>query len=117
LQGVFGNQDAALHARPSRKSSGQIHFIRNWHAVRSSLLGNVIIVALIKRKFEERRKEMLRLALLFLVIALVAAALGFGGVAILSLEGARLMFLIFLVLAVLSLVFGIAHGRPPQDLL
>jgi uncharacterized membrane protein YtjA (UPF0391 family) len=45
---------------------------------------------------------MLRLAIVFLVIALVAAFLGYGGVANWSFEGARILFFIFLVLAVLS---------------
>jgi uncharacterized membrane protein YtjA (UPF0391 family) len=60
---------------------------------------------------------MLRLALLFLVIALVAAFLHLGGVAIVSLEAARLVFLIFVVLAVLSLAVGMSQHRPPKDLL
>ncbi len=50
---------------------------------------------------------MLRLAIVFLVIALIAAFLGFGGVAALSWEGAKIIFFIFLVLAVLSFL---GHG-------
>jgi len=50
---------------------------------------------------------MLRLAIIFLVIALIAAFLGFGGVAALSWEGAKILFVIFLILAVLSFV---GHG-------
>jgi len=53
---------------------------------------------------------MLRLAIVFLVVALIAAFLGFGGVAALSFEGAKILFLIFLVLAVLSFV-GYGYGR------
>ena len=53
---------------------------------------------------------MLRLAIMFLVIALIAAFLGFGGVASLSWAGARILFFIFLVLAVLSFV-GHGFGR------
>jgi uncharacterized membrane protein YtjA (UPF0391 family) len=45
---------------------------------------------------------MLRLAIVFLVVALIAAFLGYGGVASLSWEGAKILFFIFLVLAVLS---------------
>jgi len=45
---------------------------------------------------------MLRLAIVFLVIALIAALLGFGGVAALSWEGAKILFVVFLILAVLS---------------
>jgi uncharacterized membrane protein YtjA (UPF0391 family) len=51
--------------------------------------------------------EMLRLAILFLVIALIAAFFGFAGVASLSWAGAKMLFVIFLILAVLSFL---AHG-------
>ena len=47
---------------------------------------------------------MLRLAIVFLVIALIAAVLGFGGVAGLSWEGAKILLVVFLILAVLSFV-------------
>jgi uncharacterized membrane protein YtjA (UPF0391 family) len=50
---------------------------------------------------------MLRLAIVFLVIALIAAFLGFGGVAALSWAGAKILFVIFLILAVLSFL---GHG-------
>lgn len=55
---------------------------------------------------------MLRLALLFLIIALVAAFFGFGAVAALSWEGAKILFVIFLVLAILSAIGGF-WGRSP----
>lgn len=55
---------------------------------------------------------MLRLAVLFLVIALIAAFLGFGGVAALSWEGARALFVIFLILAVMSFVTHAFRRRP-----
>jgi uncharacterized membrane protein YtjA (UPF0391 family) len=45
---------------------------------------------------------MVRLAIVFLVIALVAAFLGYGGVASMSWDGAKVVFFVFLVLAVLS---------------
>ena len=50
---------------------------------------------------------MLRLAVVFLVIALIAGFLGFGGVAALSWEGAKILFVVFLILAVLSFL---GHG-------
>ena len=57
---------------------------------------------------------MLRLALLFLVIALVAAFLGFGGVANMSFEAARLIFGIFIVLAVIFALSGLfTRSTPP----
>ena len=48
---------------------------------------------------------MLELALLFFVIAIVAAALGATGVAGITMSIAKWLVLIFLVLAVLSLLF------------
>ena len=47
---------------------------------------------------------MLRLAAVFLVIALIAALFGFGSVFDFSWDGARILFIIFAVLAVLSSV-------------
>jgi uncharacterized membrane protein YtjA (UPF0391 family) len=57
--------------------------------------------------FFEGDLTMLRLAIVFLVIALVAAFVGYGGVASYSWEGAKILFVIFLVLAVLSYL---GHG-------
>lgn len=54
---------------------------------------------------------MLRLAILFLVIAMIAALFGFGGVASISWEGAKILFFVFIVLAVLSFL-GVAFRRP-----
>ena len=50
---------------------------------------------------------MLRLAVLFLVIALIAAFFGFAGVESLAWGGAKILFVIFLILAVLSFL---GHG-------
>jgi uncharacterized membrane protein YtjA (UPF0391 family) len=49
---------------------------------------------------------MLRWTITFLVIALVAALFGFGGIATGAASIAKVLFFIFLVLFVLSLVFG-----------
>jgi uncharacterized membrane protein YtjA (UPF0391 family) len=49
---------------------------------------------------------LLHYAVIFLVVALVAAAIGFGGVAGVAMEGARLLFWIFIILAVITLVGG-----------
>jgi uncharacterized membrane protein YtjA (UPF0391 family) len=54
---------------------------------------------------------MLRLAVVFLVIALVAALFGFVGVASYSWEGAKILFFVFLVLAVLSFLMGRSRTR------
>ncbi len=49
---------------------------------------------------------MLYYALVFLLISLVAAAFGFGGIAGVSAEFARVLFFVFLVLFIVSLVAG-----------
>ncbi len=49
---------------------------------------------------------MLRYALLFLIVALISAFLGFGGVAGTAMEGARILFFVFIVLFVVSLILG-----------
>ncbi|HWB44039.1 MAG TPA: DUF1328 domain-containing protein [Hyphomicrobiaceae bacterium] len=48
-------------------------------------------------------------AIVFLVIALIAAAVGFGGVAGFAMEGARLLFWVFIVLFVVSLIAGVVR--------
>jgi uncharacterized membrane protein YtjA (UPF0391 family) len=55
---------------------------------------------------------MLRLALVFLVIALIAGFFGFGLMASLSFEAAKILFFVFIVLAVLAFLGG-ALRRPP----
>lgn len=54
---------------------------------------------------------MLRIAIVFLVIALLAAFFGFAGVENYSFEGAKIMFVIFLVLAVLSFLGSVFARR------
>lgn len=49
---------------------------------------------------------MLRWAILFAIIALIAGALGFGGLAGMSADIAKFFALIFVVLFVVSLVMG-----------
>jgi uncharacterized membrane protein YtjA (UPF0391 family) len=48
--------------------------------------------------------NLLQYALVFLVVALIAAAVGFGGVAGVAMEGAKLLFWVFIALFVVSLV-------------
>lgn len=54
---------------------------------------------------------MLYWALVFLIIALVAAAFGFGGIAAAATSIAQTLFFIFLVLFIISLVVGLARRR------
>jgi uncharacterized membrane protein YtjA (UPF0391 family) len=48
--------------------------------------------------------NLLHYAIVFLIVALIAAALGFGGVAGTAMEGARLIFWVAIVLFVVSIV-------------
>lgn len=54
---------------------------------------------------------MLRWALVFLVIALIAGVLGFGGVYGASMDIAKILFFVFLVLFAISAVMHLVRGR------
>ncbi|MGB0085048.1 MAG: DUF1328 domain-containing protein [Rhodomicrobiaceae bacterium] len=51
--------------------------------------------------------SLLHYAIVFLIIALIAAAIGFGGVAGVAMDGARLLFWVFIILFVVSLLGGL----------
>jgi len=54
---------------------------------------------------------MLRWALVFFIVAIIAAVFGFGGIAAGSADIARVLFFLFLVVFLISLVWGLATGR------
>lgn len=56
---------------------------------------------------------MLHWALVFLVVALIAALLGFGGVAAVSIELARILFGVFLVLFIVTALLYFVRGKRP----
>lgn len=56
---------------------------------------------------------MLSWALTFLVIALIAAALGFGGLAGSAMGIAKILFWIFLVMFLISLLANAVRGKSP----
>lgn len=49
---------------------------------------------------------MLRWTIIFLVVAIIAAVFGFGGVAAGATSIAKILFFIFIVLFLVSLIFG-----------
>ena len=51
--------------------------------------------------------NLLHYAVVFLVVALIAAAIGFGGVAGVAMDGARILFWVFIILFVVSLIGGV----------
>lgn len=56
---------------------------------------------------------MLNWVLTFLVVALVAAAFGFGGIAGGAVEIAKMIFYIAIALFVVSAIMHLANGRTP----
>lgn len=63
-------------------------------------------------------KMMIRLSIMFFVIALIAAVFGFGGIAAAATDIAVFIFYVFIVLFALALVFAIVDGRrTPRDLM
>ena len=54
---------------------------------------------------------MLRWALIFLVVALILALLGFGGIAGAFAEIAKLLVWVFLILFVIGLILHLVRGR------
>ena len=56
---------------------------------------------------------MLSWALLFLIVALIAGGFGFFGTAMVAADIARILFFVFLVLFVVSLIAGRRSTTPP----
>jgi uncharacterized membrane protein YtjA (UPF0391 family) len=50
-------------------------------------------------------------ALTFLIIALIAGVLGFGGVVVISIEMAKIIFTVAIILFLISVVIGFVRGR------
>jgi uncharacterized membrane protein YtjA (UPF0391 family) len=73
--------------------------------IQVSIAENTVFV-LAKNSKKLLENTMLGWALTFLVIALIAAALGFGGLAGTAAGVAKILFVVFLVLFVIGLVMG-----------
>lgn len=54
---------------------------------------------------------MLHYAVVFFAIALIAALFGFGGIAASAVEIGKILFFVFLVLAVVSYLFGFLRKK------
>jgi uncharacterized membrane protein YtjA (UPF0391 family) len=57
---------------------------------------------------------MLRWALAFFIIAIIAGILGFGGIATGATDIARICFFFFIVVFLCSLVWGLVTGQRPR---
>lgn len=53
-------------------------------------------------------------AITFLIVALIAAILGFGGIAAFAVDIARIIFFVAIVLFVISAIVGLVRGRAPR---
>lgn len=60
---------------------------------------------------------MLRWSIIFFIISLVAAIFGFGGVSAAATDIAKILFFIFIVLFVLSFLFGLTVFKKGKDVL
>jgi uncharacterized membrane protein YtjA (UPF0391 family) len=56
---------------------------------------------------------MLSWAIFFLIVALIAAVLGFGGIAGTAVGLAKIVFFVFIVLFLISAVYHLVSGRRP----
>lgn len=56
---------------------------------------------------------MLQWAVTFLVIALIAAIFGFGGIAAVSIELARIVFGVFIILFIVAAIMHALRGKSP----
>lgn len=56
---------------------------------------------------------MLGWAVTFLIIALIAGVLGFGGIAVASVEIAKIIFFVFIALFLIAALMGALRGRKP----
>ena len=54
---------------------------------------------------------MLGWAITFLIVALIAAVLGFGGIAGVAVEAAKLVFFVAVILFAISTIVGVVRGR------
>jgi len=64
-----------------------------------------------------KNKYMLRWSIIFLVIAIIAALFGFTSIAGTAMGIAKVLFFVFLVLFVITLVAGSLAGRKIKDTL
>jgi uncharacterized membrane protein YtjA (UPF0391 family) len=73
---------------------------------RSGVLGRDLKAEIVNRGF-----VMLSWVVTFLIVALIAGILGFGGIAGVSIEIAKTIFFIAVILFLISAVVGVARGR------
>jgi uncharacterized membrane protein YtjA (UPF0391 family) len=69
------------------------------------------VLALMSKQKDAEDRVMFGWVVTFLIVALIAGILGFGGVAGASIEMAKIIFFIAVVLFLISAVVGLVRGR------
>ena len=72
---------------------------------------NLFLQQAVKSRAQDEEWTMLGWVITFLIVALIAGLLGFGGIAGVSIEIAKVIFFIAVVLFLVSAVVGLARGR------
>ena len=85
----------------------------SWRAEPYVRLALYLTSSAVGRSDSVRGNTMLGWAITFLIIALVAAVFGFGGIAGTAVEIAKLIFFVAIVLFAISAVIGLLRGRSP----
>jgi uncharacterized membrane protein YtjA (UPF0391 family) len=88
-------------SRETAKNSRFVSYRKSWHARCSCVLQAQQDTNL---RLEEN--VMLHWAIVFFVVALIAALFGFGGIAASAVGIAKVLFFLFLILAVVAFLFG-----------
>ncbi|MCA9305800.1 MAG: DUF1328 domain-containing protein [Phycisphaerales bacterium] len=57
---------------------------------------------------------MLRWAVIFFIVAIIAAIFGFGNISAAATDIAKILFYIFIVIFLISLLLGLAGGKKPK---
>src|SRR5215475_1990406 len=85
----------------------------DWRGRRSwqSSMEHSTAIDVLRASTVEENETMFGWALTFLIVALIAAVLGFGGIAGFAVEIAKLIFYVAIVLLVISVVVGLIRGR------
>jgi uncharacterized membrane protein YtjA (UPF0391 family) len=75
---------------------------RDWRFSRTNLFRNEI-----------EETAMLGWAVTFVIVALIAAVLGFGGIAGVAVEAAKIVFFVAVLLFAIAALVGMVRGRTP----
>lgn len=57
---------------------------------------------------------MLRWAVVFFIVAIIAAVFGFGNISAAATDIAKILFFVFIIIFLISLVLGLTRGKTPK---